>query len=116
MYWTKPEQSKPLGVSPPHTYGTPTYLSPRGTTRRVAPAALLPTGHTVPEELPPRDGSRVSTAPDRLPPSRKSRPTRNSVALVMPLVVRMFIASGVLERISPWMEIASPSGKLRPPP
>ena len=36
MYHTKPEQSKPLGLAPPQTYGGPSSLRPR---RRASPVA-----------------------------------------------------------------------------
>src|SRR5436189_206138 len=38
-YWTRPEQSKPRGVAPAHTYGTPRYCNAIDTTPLLPPAA-----------------------------------------------------------------------------
>src|SRR5438046_2482620 len=34
-YWTRPEQSKPRGVAPAHTYGSPRYCNASETTALV---------------------------------------------------------------------------------
>src|SRR5437762_14179217 len=38
-YWTRPEQSKPRGVAPAHTYGTPRYCNAIETTPLLPPPA-----------------------------------------------------------------------------
>src|SRR5664280_1807482 len=67
-HWTRPEQSKPLpGDSPPHTYGTPIWLSaawiapaaPEGTggglDAAVSVAVALPPPELVPLDAPDED-------------------------------------------------------------
>src|SRR5512138_1199303 len=75
-YFVKPEQSKPFGVLPPHTYGTPTYRSAVPSTRDAAAVGAGERGMRAPDE--PRDplpddellDPELITRPARITPSR----------------------------------------------
>src|SRR6187549_3539304 len=74
-YFVNPEQSKPFGVLPPQTYGTPTYLSAVPSTRDAAAVGAGERGMRAPAE--PRDELPVElrdpeliTRPARMTPSR----------------------------------------------
>ena len=74
-YFVNPEQSKPLGVFPPQTYGTPTYRSAVPSTRDAAAVGAGERGMRTPDE--PRLDSPVEllapeliTRPARITPSR----------------------------------------------
>src|SRR5689334_13508578 len=71
-YFVKPEQSKPFGVLPPQTYGTPMYLSAVLSTRDAAAVGLGERGMRVVVEPPaarPADLPALITRPARTTPS-----------------------------------------------
>src|SRR4051812_22749037 len=74
-YFVKPEQSKPFGVLPPQTYGTPRYRSAVPSTRDAAAVGFGERGMRVVEELPVERPDVVLdpeliTRPARITPSR----------------------------------------------
>src|SRR6476661_7289236 len=71
-YFVKPEQSKPLGVLPPQTYGTPMYRSAVPSTRDAAAVGLGERGMRVddPPAERPAEVLALITRPARTTPSR----------------------------------------------